>query len=756
MIRARLACALADATLTADSTAADTETAFGPILRQAGAGRYLHAGGLIFARAAHAVAMHGDTSRAIDLWRQSILLSSESRLYGDVLACRQALNAAVFEQPVPQFSDLGYTGYLPNANRLLAGAQSAELDALRAAHADKLPDALGVARRYLWESRLAGQLGDERDAMEIFGDIMLAAGRPEVAITAWVVAGAASKAAEHAASSTVPLNMDPWVESPARARQAASAQVIGAQARLYGAVAAEKVVHQLLALTAGLWNSPRIAPNPALDAVNALCRFGSDLPASAVDPILQLLDPLLSAGGALTPETVNLLIQLYWAVPGRRGDLAVIIGSQLARDDPPPHLWEMVGNLPRQAREPVTPQVSALADAGNREALLTLARWSQPTAAVELAARRTCAHLLRQPAGTPATTWSFTTQYSDAADLVMALIGPEAAMEVDPRELRPGTGPVLTGKTYASMTVSTAPSPASAGSPPSSAEHGGAEVTPQGEVRTDPAAAENTVARPDADAASTWVPDQPALVAAGPPAAIAAAVAEHLLVVAESHHPPAFVRTEALSALRSLLQRLPAEENGRLAGRLLAIAENPDLNDLDQAELSSQDPLSRGRLDTGAKRLRMLALLMAAEAAAAAAEAGADVDGLPAEGMQQLVTQAIVLLHNRDHETAKLGAAALARASRCNPGLASYSTALIAHPSEEVRSVAAAIAILDETAQRILVRDPSPQVRAKLAGRAPELASDVLGMLRADGNADVIRAVAVATESDNGQPAEAA
>ena len=131
--------------------------------------------------------MHGDPARAIDLWRQSILLSSESRLYGDVLACRQALNAAVFEQPTLQFSDLGCTGYLPNADRLLAAAQSAELDALRAAHAGKLPDALGVTRRYLWESRLAGQLSDERDAMEMFGDIMLAADRREVAVTAWVI-----------------------------------------------------------------------------------------------------------------------------------------------------------------------------------------------------------------------------------------------------------------------------------------------------------------------------------------------------------------------------------------------------------------------------------------------------------------------------------------------------------------------------------------------------------------------------------------
>jgi hypothetical protein len=94
VIRARLACALADAGLTERSMAADTDT---PLLRRAGAGRYMRAAGLVFARAARAFATHGDTARAIGLWRQAILLSSESRLYSDVFECRRALNAAIVE-----------------------------------------------------------------------------------------------------------------------------------------------------------------------------------------------------------------------------------------------------------------------------------------------------------------------------------------------------------------------------------------------------------------------------------------------------------------------------------------------------------------------------------------------------------------------------------------------------------------------------------------------------------------------------------
>jgi hypothetical protein len=105
---------------------------------------------------------------------------------------------------------------------------------------------------------------------------------------------------------------------------------------------------------------------------------------------------------------------------------------------------------------------------------------------------------------------------------------------------------------------------------------------------------------------------------------------------------------------------------------------------------------------------------MAAEAAAAAADAGAETGGLPTGEMERLVTQAVGLLRNSDQKVAKFGAGALARASRSDPSLAGYTTALIAHPSDEVRSVVAAVAVLDETAQRILAADPDPQVRARL------------------------------------------
>jgi hypothetical protein len=713
VVRARQACALADASLTANSSAAESEAAFTPVLQRAGAGRYLHAGGLVFARAARAVAMHGDTARAIELWRQAILLSSESRLYGDVAGCRHALNASIFEQPIPAFGELAAANLLPNANRLLAPAQSAELDALQAAHASKLPDALSVARRFQWEARLSGHLTDEREALELVGDVFLAARRPDVAVITWVMAGAAKKAADLAQQLPSLAGVEPWARSPVRACQAAAAQVIGAQAPLYGKDRAAEPVQLLLGLTAGLWIRPRLAPHPELDAINALSRFGRDLPASAVDPVLGLIEPLQAAVRAVTPEIAVLLIQLYWAVPARRGDLAAVIGPQLALADPPPGLWEMIGNLPAEARDSVSATVSDLAEAGNNDALRTLAQWRQPTPAVQAAARRTCARLLRQPADEPSTTWSLTTRFSDAVALLIALAGADAPVGVDPHDLEPGAGPIVSEKVMFSMAVGP----------------GRPEVTPQ----------------------SVPQPDPQALIAAGPPSGLAAAVAEHLVGVAEGHHPPAFFRAEALAALYSLLGELAPDINSRLTARLLAIAIDPGLNEYDQAELNSQNPLSRGRLDLGARRLPALALVTAATAAALAAEAEPEPQSLPAGAARTLVTNAVQLLHSADPEASKLGAIVLAMASRIDRSLSRYADALIVHPSAEVRNVAAARAVLDEPAQRILAADSSPMVRATLAGRVRDLDAGIQAALRDDEHPEVRRALAVNLEPEDSE-----
>ena len=166
----------------------------------------------------------------------------------------------------------------------------------------------------------------------------------------------------------------------------------------------------------------------------------------------------------------------------------------------------------------------------------------------------------------------------------------------------------------------------------------------------------------------------------------------------------------------------------------------------DQLEIDSGDPLSRGRLNLGARELPGLALVMAASAAASAAQAGADIESLPQEGGRQMITHALQLLRGPDPEAAKHGAMVMALAYRYDPGLPDYRATLIAHPNAEVRAVAAAAAVLDVTAQEVLVTDPSAQVRTNLASRVSELVPAVIAVLQSDEHPDVKRALASTTE----------
>jgi hypothetical protein len=89
----------------------------------------------------------------------------------------------------------------------------------------------------------------------------------------------------------------------------------------------------------------------------------------------------------------------------------------------------------------------------------------------------------------------------------------------------------------------------------------------------------------------------------------------------------------------------------------------------------------------------------------------------------------------------------LAWAAKYASRLAPFTTALITHPSDEVRDVAASMAALDQAAQRILAADSSLQVRASLASRASELADDVLRTLHVDQHPEVRRTLAIAREA---------
>lgn len=115
-----------------------------------------------------------------------------------------------------------------------------------------------------------------------------------------------------------------------------------------------------------------------------------------------------------------------------------------------------------------------------------------------------------------------------------------------------------------------------------------------------------------------------------------------------------------------------------------------------------------------------------------------------------MITHALQLLRDPDPDAAKHGATVMALAYRYDPGLPDYRATLIAHPNPEVRAVAAAAAVLDVTAQRVLVTDPTAQVRANLASRASELLPEVIAALRSDEHPDVKRALTSTTEQTVG------
>jgi hypothetical protein len=247
----------------------------------------------VTSRAAYAFATHGDTENAETHWRQTILVASEDGMYGDALAAMRASHRVAWDAGRGTIAEGLAESALPNDHRLLAGTHDPALSALEAAHNDRLPDAFGDTRRYLWESRLSGQWLEELLALGLFGDVLPAGHRPKEAVQTYVLAGDGRKAAELASSLPEPINIGPWIRSPVRRRRAAAAQVVGAQVHAYPDDDVAPVVGMLLDVAGNLWQSRWISPQPEVDALNAIASFGVRIPQSAVDRILAIAEPAL-------------------------------------------------------------------------------------------------------------------------------------------------------------------------------------------------------------------------------------------------------------------------------------------------------------------------------------------------------------------------------------------------------------------------------------------------------------------------------
>lgn len=730
VVRARLRCAVADAALTADADSCDVDVAYRKLLDDALAGRLLHARGLVTSRAAYAFAIRGDVDRADNLWRQSILASSEDGFYGDARGAMRASRLLTTDNGRFERTGLDVvTSALPNRRRLLAGAQDPALAALEAAHNDNLPDAFGDTRRDLWEGRLAGHLREELFALSLFGDVLAAGRHPAEAVESYVAAGHAKKAVELAMTLPDPVDVRVWTSSVLRRRRGAAIQVIGAQATTVHDDDVAEVVEMLLQLADGLWDAPLAHPRPELDALNAVASFGVRIPETAVDGILAVAGPALTANTSASDTIANLLIWTYWVVEARRQDLADALAKMLRLPQPPYNLWGLVQRIPAATRRPLLTVVVALADEGWRDAVEVLARWRESSGAVQLAARRACAALLRRPIGIKLTKTTVGTQESATVNLLLALLDADKLVDVPTSELGPDKAQPAGGILYS--TWKPGGDGTGAGDAPGigTAQNATDNTSPPADTPTP--VVQNTTSN---------LPDDAALTAAGPTSDLAVAVAMHLTSMTEDECDGGASRAQAASALRHLVNRLPPAVARQLAQRLAAVHQAPRLSEADLWEISTDTPLSRGRVSTGAGDLAGLALVASAEAFAAA-HADTGVTDADRAFVDHAMASAARLLRDDSPLTRRRGALTVAAIATAAPEFSGHATGLLFHGDEHVRALGAAHAPVTPQMFAILAQDPAPRVRAAVAGRASELPEVVRHALASDSHLVVRRGI---------------
>lgn len=717
-IRARLRCAVADAELPLEAAPDAVGKAYDSLLHDALAGRLRHASGLVASRAAYAHAMHGDTERADGLWRRAVLTSSEHDNYGDVIGALRASRRLAFERDhFPTWPTINAA--MPNHQRLLAAAFDPVLAALEAAHIGKLPNAYREARRYIWESRLAGHMQDELHALALFGDVAAASGHHAVAVEFYVRSDEADKAVALARGLPALVEVDRWITSPVRRCRAAAVRVVGAQAVWVADESVPDRIDALLSATAGLWEAPWLHPQPELEALKAIAAFAVRIPASAVDTILSIAAPALTTATRASDDVANLLVQTYWAVESRRPDIAEALIRMLRLPEPPPSLWGQIWNMPEGAREPLLQSIHAMADEGSAEAIAALASWRIPSAAVQLAARRTCAALLRWPVGDKTETTFVGAFDSFLADLLLALLEADELIEVPLGELRPGLAPPVA---HALFTVARVAPPND--DPEAAAE---APFEPQPNIP------------PLSDA--TAGPDDAAVIAAGPVDRLVAEVAKHLVRMAQDRQRLATGRVSILQVLRPLIPRIPREVAGPLTPALAELHQAPTYSDIDLLEMSTNHALSRTRINSGAHQLPGMALLAAVEMYAASGAAAPTPDG-DEPFAEQAVAAAMQLLRHPDPQVRQMGGISIMILSSKHENLTHGATGLVFHADEDVRAFAAGHAPLPPHMLTALATDNSTAVRAALAGRGNQLPPLVRDSLKNDPHLAVRHALA--------------
>ncbi len=248
-----------------------------------------------------------------------------------------------------------------------------------------------------------------------------------------------------------------------------------------------------------------MAPCPTWDAIKALRDLGLRIPALAIDGIIELARPTIENPNLVGAATIaELLVNAYCAVPSRRADLAKVLGARMARQEATPELWDVVEQIPEDARSEIEPHVVSAATAGLRDAIACAAIWGLDTLPNQIGARRVAAHLLRRPLNTDVGRQVLSHNEAATLNLLLGLLSVDEAdvIEFDPREFTPArSGP------------------------------GAGVIAAMGAAEDSEGAEPNP---PASGSASETAIDEAAQLAAGPPAQLAAAVTRKLVAISEN------------------------------------------------------------------------------------------------------------------------------------------------------------------------------------------------------------------------------
>ncbi|WP_216897349.1 hypothetical protein [Nocardia alni] len=714
VLRARLGCAIADASLQLSSTIDEVDSAYQELLDAALAGRLLHARGLVTSRAAYAYASRGALEKAVKWWENSILTTCEEGYYGDARGAITSISSCNFDRHRIDQSVTEVLKALPNREQLLrAGNFNPYQAALEYAHQGRLPGAFGDARIHIRACRLAGHLELHRQAVRLFGDILVAADQAKAALLHYISAGASDEA-QRTAATTGPVDVLRYLALPDRRQAAAAACVIGEHAASCPDDSVPGLVQALLKTASSFReNFSRVGACPEWEALKALARFGFRLPESAVDPILAIAEPGLDNNRDGNADVAALLIELLYAVVPRRSDIAAALGRMMNLDTPPDELWDGIEVIPADSRAELLPLVKSQADRGRRSAVAVLVAWAVPSPLIQLVARQACAALLRQPPAEPGRAVTRTTE-GETVSLLLALLNHETGdlVEIPTRYLEPAVARPAGGVIFA------------------------AYIAGPGARSDDPGSGEA------AGTAEFEVPDEEQVLAdaSAEPRRLAAAIAEKLLTIAEDRHEGGNARGRTVQALQRLYPHLAPGQLADIAHRLNAIRADPRHSAVDRTIMRSDRPLSSMRMSLEEKNLTSRALT-ATTKAYCAARSDTDLIEPDATLIAEIAATAMKWLAGSDTDRRSSAAIALLDLAKIKEAPTGALYALLCDRDAHIRAAATTIADLTPEIAAALAADDAPNVRARLASRQNLLPEPIRATLAADPDPRVRKAL---------------